>query len=295
MIKNAAIVYPRVAEIDIVIESILKSSGLYANNVLIWTRSILWRKIACTIQTVYGPSLEKEQQQQSTFPMPTLVRRPFYTNDMEDDALPNKKTNKKQKLNTGEVVDTSEQHKQDAYRSKSIRKKKSKAALARKSSRRKNPLKRDRSCFEDGPRVREVKGRQHQLPPHQRIVGNTRGIRCSQLNPRLLKDLPTASALSSFTEAKLKRHLDMLKSEKRRKRFNHMSNLLTRLMEHSKNVDGVFNRPVDPIEQNLPTYTSIVTVSRVLCSTVDIRSTNHSFFYISIKRTQWISERYAMN
>ncbi|GLD99891.1 hypothetical protein PINS_up008619 [Pythium insidiosum] len=66
--------------------------------------------------------------------------------------------------------------------------------------------------------------------------------------------------LWSMSLEDLKRHINAVRVEGRSKSYEKLSDVLSKLMTHPRNRHGVFNYPVDPVAQNLPTYLEVIKV-----------------------------------
>lgn len=70
--------------------------------------------------------------------------------------------------------------------------------------------------------------------------------------------------LRHMTVNQLADHIKSVRREGRVENFDHASEILAKLMSHPRNVQGLFNAPVDPVALELPTYTTVVKVRWML-------------------------------
>jgi hypothetical protein len=87
----------------------------------------------------------------------------------------------------------------------------------------------------------------------------TEWIRPTNARPPLL-----VTPLSKMLVDEVHQHIQLAKSEGSMKRFEKLSEILEKVMTHPRNRHGIFNEPVDPVALNLPFYTKIVKVSKIM-------------------------------
>ncbi|OQR91938.1 histone acetyltransferase [Achlya hypogyna] len=98
------------------------------------------------------------------------------------------------------------------------------------------------------------------LPPsmHDHASGMIPSLPDGWTRCELDEPLRPVRPFASMSRAQIELHVQTLKCDSRIRRFRRFLSILSRLMEHARNVKGIFNAPVDHVALNLPTYPTIV-------------------------------------
>ncbi|OQR96654.1 histone acetyltransferase, partial [Thraustotheca clavata] len=96
------------------------------------------------------------------------------------------------------------------------------------------------------------------IPDNVHTTGVIRSLPDEWKYRELDEQLHPVRPFQKMNRSQIALHVKTLKCDSRIRRFRKFMVILTKLMEHPRNCNGVFNIPVDPIAMNLPTYNDVI-------------------------------------